>query len=181
MNVILYIFDKLQYFAAYRDLLMMLTSANFATASDRIKGYIAELFRRVDENTDDYDKQLVIEAVREIAFHGKEPAIFRVNEGEDFCLKVDLEPGRSFQGFNLVARDARTGLLLSDGSVMGMSYDEAPVQAVTIYDLPFAAGGFYRVHVLLEHPDTNQLASGDASTLLTDAILIVYQDIDSDK
>lgn len=174
-------YDKLPHFSVEGAYLMTQLFRETERYGDKeLLGAVSEILNRVDINTDAYDKAIVVDILKEVGYHRDTPAIFRVNEGEDFCLKIELEPDKSFEGFNLVARNAKTGALISDPDLMGQTYEDAPIQSVTITDLPFEEGGFYRVHVLLEHPDGGGSASGNASTLLTEATLIVYEEIDND-
>jgi hypothetical protein len=175
MNIIPLIFDRLTYFPDKNFLLMLLTRRGVRSASAYTKGLIVDLFRYVNATTDEYDKQIVIDQVKKLAYQEEIPKIFRANEGEDFCLTVDLTPGRTFEGTNIVARHAKDKMLLSSPLIPGT--DELK-QSVIIYDLPLQQNHFYKVHVLLEHPNTEGFADGDASVLLTDAILLVGERID---
>ncbi|KKM90018.1 hypothetical protein LCGC14_1242810 [marine sediment metagenome] len=142
---------------------------------DDTKIAVTKIFDFVDGSTTAAELLIVMDFIMEINF-GQQPKIFFVNEGEDFCLQIDLEEGRDFTGYFLTLRDA-DGNLLSPDTIAGDSYANAPIQYITISDLSLAAGNFYRVNALLEHP-AGGVASGNAASLLTKIILLVEYDID---
>ena len=177
MNLLVTHYDKLDYFGNQKVLLTSLLLDVQRKGDDQIKGLFAEALHLVDENTDDYDKNLILDFLKRVSYKFERPVILRVNAGEDFCLEVDLEPGRDFSGFNIVIRNAKTGALLSSSNKLGTTYEEAPKQSATVANLPLAPGSFAKLHLTLEHPDETGNASGIGSTLLTDCLVLVGESI----
>lgn len=141
------------------------------------KGQLNALFDFVDNATTAQELLDVIEVCKRLSW-GESPKIFYANEGEDFSLQIDLEEGRDFTGFLLTIRLVDGMVLLSADDIAGDSYTNAPIQYIDISDLSLTAGNFYKCVALLEHPTGGAVASGNASTNLTDVMLIVGTDID---
>jgi hypothetical protein len=179
MNIVTTVFDKLSIFDEATEILSMLTSEGLQNASRKLQGDIQLMFSMLDDNSSDQKLEWAKEVLQRIAYYGETPPVFRVNRGEDFSIRIELEDGRDFTGFNLTIRKADDHTLLSPDDTAGDSYANAPVQYAYINDLALQLNEFHKVHVLLEETDSNDLATGDAVTLLTDAWLLVNDQIDA--
>jgi len=173
-HIIPLVHDKVHFFPDTNRIWQALTQVNRKDYDTKLA--ITRVFDYIDVSTTAAELQVAEDLLMEVSF-GQQPKIFFVNEGEDFCLQIDLEAGRDFTGYLLTLRDV-DGNLLSPNNIAGDSYANAPIQYITISDLSLTAGNFYRVNALLEHPDGFNLASGNAASLLTKVVLVVEYDID---
>lgn len=156
----------------------MLTSDNVQNAPTDLKGDVQNIFQMLGENSPTQQLEWAKDLLKSIAYYDESPLVFRVYRGEDFSIRIDLEEGRDFTGFNLTIRRADDSTILSPESTQGESYSTSPVQYAYIEDLQLQPDQFVKVHVLLEHTDGNDLANGDVATLLTSAYLIVEGSLD---
>jgi hypothetical protein len=179
MNIVTSVYDKLDLFDNSTEVLSMLTSEGVQNAPENIRGDVQLMFSML--GTDPPQEQLnwANDLLQKIAYYEEYPPVFRVNRGEDFSIRIDLEEGRDFTGFNITIRRADDHTLLSPADTEGDSYSNAPAQHAYINDLDLPLGKFFKVHVLLEETDTNNLANGNAITLLTEAWLLVNDSIDA--
>jgi hypothetical protein len=157
----------------------MLVDPNVQNADKSTKGVLSEMFLTLTDTSSDVKFEWLTSALRDIAYYNSTPAIFRVTRGEDFSIAIDLEEGRDFTGFNLTIRRADDNTLLSPADTQGDSYSDASTQYAYINDLALNKGEFFKVHVLVEETDNNNLANGNAVTLLTESWLLVEESIDA--
>lgn len=179
MNLLPTVIDKVELFDNEREITLMLVDPNVQEASDHTKGVLSEMFMSLDDTSPDIKFEWLIDALRSIAYYDESPPLFRVNSGENFSIRIELEEGRDFTNYVLTIRKADDHTLLSPDNTDGDSYANSPVQHAYINNLSLALDEFFKVHVLVENKDGSGLASGDAVTLLTDAYLIVTDDIDA--
>jgi len=177
MNILSSVIDKIELFDDQREITLLLVNENVQEADDHTRGTLIEMFHTLSNASSDTKLKWLKDALRSIAYYNEKPPIFRVNRGEDFSVAIDLEEGRDFTGFVLTIRKADDNSLLSPASTAGDSYANAPTQYAYINDLSLQADDFFKVHVLLEETDGGGSASGDAVTLLTNAWLLVGEDI----
>jgi len=173
MNIVPFVFDNVKEFSNDSEILLMLIDDAVQEAPAEVRGTLAEMLKTIDANSPQVKKDWVEEILREIVYYDYIPPLFRVNQGEDFSIRIDLEQGRDFTGFNLTIRRADTSALLSPNDTAGQSYTQAPTQYAYISDLSLSQDEVFKVHVLLENTDGNDLANGDVATLLTNAYLLV--------
>jgi len=172
-HIIPLVHNKVHFFPDTNRIWQALTQVNRKDYDTKLA--VTRVFDYIDISTTAAELLVAEDLLMEIAY-GQVPKIFFVNEGEDFCLQIDLEVGRDFTGYFLTIRDT-AGVLLSANNIAGDSYANAPIQYITISDLSLTAGNFYRVNALLEHP-AGPIASGNAASLLTKVVLVVDYDID---
>lgn len=173
-NILTLVSDKVQYFSNTTNIWLYLLRVNRQDAAT--KELVVQIFDVIDGTTTSAQLDVAEQIIREIAFN-YQPKLFAVNEGEDFCLQIDLEVGRDFTGYMLTARTADTLTLISENNIAGDSYANAPTQDINCPDLSLTPGDYYHCVALLEHP-SGGIASGDAATKLTDFYLIVLPTID---
>lgn len=179
MNLLPQVIDKISLFDNEREVTLMLVDPGIQEADEETKGVITEMFLTLTSNSSAIKFEWLTNALRELAYYSSKPVLFRVNQGEDFSVAIELEEGRDFTGFALTIRKADDGTLLSPADTLGDSYSNEPVQYAYINDLSLASDEFFKVHVLLEETDSNDLANGNAVTLLTEAWLLVGANIDA--
>ena len=179
MNLLPQVIDKVRLFENEREITLMLVDPNVQNANDQTKGVLSEMFLTLDDNSAAIKREWLTEALRSIAYYNEMPPFFRVNRGEDFSIAIDLEQGRDFTGFALTIRRADDGTLLSPDDTQGDSYSDAATQYAYINDLALTEKEFFKVNVLVEETDTENLANGNAVTLLTPAWLLVGASIDA--
>jgi hypothetical protein len=177
MNIAPFVLENVKEFSNDSEILLMLIDDAVQESAPHIRGTLAEMFKTIDANSPQIKKDWIEEILREMVYYDDSPPLFRVNRGEDFSIRIDLEEGRDFTGFNLTIRRADDSTLLSPNDTAGQSYTQAPTQYAYITDLDLTYGEVFKVHVLLENTDGSGLANGDAATLLTNAYLLVDENI----
>ena len=173
MNIVTSVYDKLDLFENPHQILTLLTSENVQEADSNLQADIQNAFKKLDESSSDTQLQWTEDLLEAVAYYDEHPLVFRVYQGEDFSIRVDLEEGRDFSGFNLTIRKADDKTLLSPDDTQGESHSMSPVQYAYIVDLSLSEGQLVKVFVLLENTDGNDLANGNVATLLTTAYLLV--------
>lgn len=173
MNIVTSVYDKLDLFDKPHQILTLLTSENVQEADTNLQADIQNAFKKLDESSSDTQLQWTEDLLEAVAYYDEHPLVFRVYRGEDFSIRIDLEEGRDFSGFNLTIRKADDKTLLSPNDTQGQPYSVEPVQQAYIVDLSLSEGQLVKVFVLLENTDGNDLANGNVATLLTTAYLLV--------
>lgn len=167
-NIIPYVLNNLPNFGVEQNnVLLMLVSPPVTSADGFTQGALVKMLKKITPLTSTYEKETVIRCIEKIAFFGETPVIFIVNQGEDFAFEVDLEAGKTFEGYGLRAYNAE------DGAPLGPAVEgtDADKQDVPVNNLSLPNHHVYRCHVVLE-------AGAPSSVLLTEAFLIVEDTID---
>ena len=125
------------------------------------------MLRLVNGTTSEYEKTTILRCLEQVSLFENTPVIFVVNQGEDFAFEVDLEEGKTFEGYGLRVYNAQDGQPLGP-AVQGT---DADLQDVPVTDLDLPNNHVYRCHVVLE-------SGSPSSVLLTEAFLIVEDTID---
>jgi hypothetical protein len=179
MNLVTSTYEKLDLFDNPTEILTMLTSENVQEAPSELRGDLQTMFSMLDDNSSQQKLDWAQGLLRNIAYYDETPPVFRVNSGENFSIRIELEEGRDFSNYVLTIRRADTNALLSPSDTAGGSYQSAPVQNAYINNLNLPVGEFFKTHVLVENTDGSGEANGDAVTLLTNAWLLVTDSIDA--
>jgi hypothetical protein len=179
MNLLPTVIDKVELFDNEREITLMLVDPNVQNADDDTKGAISEMFLSLTDTSPDIKFEWLTDVLRSIAYYNEHPPVFRVYQGENFSIRIELEEGRDFSNYVLTIRRADDHTLLSPDDTDGDSYANAPVQYAYINNLTLSLDEFFKVHVLVENTDGTGAANGDAVTLLTNAYLIVTDSIDA--
>ena len=143
------------------------------------KGFVVGMFNLLPVSATQAKKDILLDVIDKLAYQQVIPRMFRVAEGESYCLDLTISEGEDFTGKFLTARNSEDGSLLSPDNIAGDSQVNAPVQSIPINDLALTSGIFYKLNYLVETDSGSGTASGNAETLLTEAFLIVTPDIDS--
>jgi hypothetical protein len=179
MNIVNSVYNKLDLFENPHEILTLLVSESVQEADSNLQADIQKLLSYLDEASSDQKFKWAKQLLSSVAYYKESPPVFRVYGGENFSIRIDLEEGRDFSGFALTIRRADNGALLSPADTLGDSHSNAPVQYAYIDNLNLISEEFFKVHVLLEETGSNDLATGNAVTLLTQAWLIVEGSIDA--
>lgn len=170
-NPLLFVMPNLTFFGdRQRDVVLYLTGTAFQTTDDFTKGAVTKMLRLVNGTTSSYEKDTIIRCLEQVALFSDTPVIFVVSQGEDFAFEVDLEEGRSFEGYDLRAYNAESGVPLGP-PVSGTAADK---QDVPVVDLDLPQNHVYRCHVVLQ-------SGTPSSVLLVEAFLVVEESIDYDE
>jgi len=173
MNLVTSVYNKLDLFDNPHEILTLLTSENVQEADTNLQADIQNAFKKLDETSPNTQLEWTEDLLESVAYYDEHPLIFRVYQGEDFSIRVELEEGRDFTGFNLTIRKADDKTLLSPDDTRGETYGMSPVQYAYIIDLSLQEGQLVKTFVLLENTDGNDIANGNVATLLTTAYLLV--------
>jgi hypothetical protein len=179
MNIVTSVYDKLDLFDNPTEVLSMLTSEGVQNAPENIRGDVQMMFSMLDDTSAQQKLDWVKDLLRSIAYYEEYPPVFRVHKGENFSIRIELEEGRDFTNYVLTIRRADDNTLLSPDDTDGDSYANSPVQHAYINNLSLTLDEFFKVHVLVENTDGTGEANGDSVTLLTNAYLIVVDNIDA--
>jgi hypothetical protein len=172
-NPLLHVFDKLDAFGVNKArLILLLNDRRLRRLNTNYIGKVTDAIRLVNSDTAAFDKQIILDTLQQIVFHGEQPAIVEIEPGATFCFRVHPEDDVSYEGFKLLARDEETGVAVSDPGLNGTAQ---PEQDVTIKDLNFEGATLRRVNILLE-----QAGQGDAVFLITKVVLAIKRNIDTD-
>lgn len=143
------------------------------------KGFVVGMFNLLPVSATQPKKDILLDALDKLAYQQVIPRMFRVAEGESYCLQFTLAVGEDFTGKFLTARNSEDNALLSPNNIAGDSQVNAPTQSIPINDLSLTSGIFYKLNYLVETDSGGGTASGNAETLLTDAFLIVTPNVDA--
>jgi len=165
------------YFTEEQKRRIVLAVTSFHNVAGDLKGFVIDLFRLLLVGDTAFKKEALIKFVEQIAFQDNPVKYFRVSEGETWCLDITLKAGEDFTGLFLTARNKENNTLLSPNNVAGSSQTAKPVQQIPINDMNLAADTFYVINFMTE-TNAAGIASGDATTLLTEAYIISNKNID---
>lgn len=153
------------------DIMSHVSETAFKNLAEQEQNDIKYLFTKINSDTSKKSLDLVYDClIRAILFDGI-IKVFRVNEGENFDLVLELEDGDDYAPYDIVARDNETGAILA-GPKPGNNNEE---QILNFVDLDLPAGEFYKVRIQLEDDP------GDGVSLLASVYFIVILNIDNDE
>ncbi len=165
----LYLFTKSQRI----DIISHVTFEKFEQLPEQEQADIKYLFTRINSDTSRKSLDLVYDCLIRAVLYDGIIKVFRVNQGENFDLVIELEEGDDYAPYDIVARENETNQLLA-GPKAGT---DASDQILNFVDLPLAAGEFYKVRIQLEEPNDPE----DGVSLLASVYFIVILNVDKEK
>ena len=173
------IYNKFQYFTQDEKsyLQKILGSHQCCTVNDRQEFILLKIWKAVDQNTTQFQKDLLIDLVERLYIEHDVPVLHIAARGENVRIDITLDDDDDFTSSILLARNAEDKAALSDETLAGTS---DPIQTVTLLDLDLPAEDFAKVLILTETPDGSGNASGNVHALINEVFMYVSAEIDSD-
>lgn len=166
---------KLKYFSSSDRVLLIntLTEEKFNCLEDHEKKDLIFLFSKINNTTTIESLHTITTWVTEIFTYNYPFCMFKVNQGEDFKIILELE--ETVSGYALTARENITGKLVSD---LSTQLTTSKFQEVIFNDLDLEADQFYKIQFQLEELSNNE-PSGDGVTLLGTSYFIVLKNLNN--
>jgi hypothetical protein len=169
------VFNKRSFFsdndAGYISSLM--ATGDMCSLDDKAEYTFLKMWRSVNDDTSDFQKQILIEILEKIIVEHDAPDLYRCHKGADIDIILQLDDN-NLEGLDIVARNSDDMSAITSPPVAGT---DDLTQVIVLNNISLAPATFYKIYILAESSDT----SGDAKSLLGTIYLFVEESIDSNE
>lgn len=152
------------------DIINHVTREKFESLPEQEQNDIKYLFTKISTDTSKESLDLVYDCLIRAALFDGIIKVFKVNQGENFKLVIEPEEGDNYTGYNIVARENKTGKILSEV----LTGSDQAQQHLDFINLDLEAPNLYKVRIQLE----DQSNPGDGISLLAVVYFAVLLNID---